>query len=265
MKKIGVLIDFTPTSLLALRYAIAFRRVFHSKIILVHVASKLEDEAALRDKMLEYTEIEKLTKDFKVRLDEGAYMQKIPRTLEMEELDLVVIGTHGQRGIYQNIFGANILKLIQAIPCNALVVQDHSPSPNNGLRKILYPIGAHQDFERKAHFSAMVAEKLKAEIEIFCVYKSEGRLSDQLSKNLDLSESLFEKKAVNYRTTLIDSSVFSIGYAREIIKQAESSQSDLITMMSQAAPENSYFGSVDKTNILLNPPGIPVLCTAGKA
>lgn len=263
MRVISVLIDFTKTSLLACSYASEMAKSFDAQLCLVHVtAEKSENENELHQQIREFSEVEKRNVNYKIVTGYGNFMSHIPRLLQQAETDLVVVGSHGQKGIYQNIFGAHILKLIQSIPCSALVIQEHSPRPKGAFQKILYPIGPHTDFHKKSEYTAVFAEKYKAEIELFCIYKSAGMLSEKLSENLENSEEYFEHNKIKYKTTLKDSSLFSVGYAREIIAQAETAGSDLIAMMSQHSEENSYLGKVDKTNMLLNPEGIPVLCVA---
>jgi len=262
MKRISVLIDFSKTSLLACSYASEMAKAFDAELSLVHVSAENEDEEDLHKRMREFTAIEKRNLKYRIVTDHGNFMRNIPRLLQQCETDIVMIGTHGQKGIYQNIFGAHILKLIQTIPCSALVVQDHSPSPRGKFNKILYPIGPHKEFHKKSKMTGVIAEKYNSEVELFCIYKSAGVLSEKLSENLEYSEEYFEKHKINYKTTLKDSSLFSVGYAREIIAHAETAESEMIAMMSQHSEENSYLGKVDKTNILLNPNGIPVFCVA---
>ncbi len=71
-------------------------------------------------------------------------MKQVPKLLQLSDSDFVVIGTHGQKGIFQTLFGANVIKLIQSLYVSALIVQNNSPAPEEGFSKILFPMGLTQ-------------------------------------------------------------------------------------------------------------------------
>ena len=71
---------------------------------------------------------------------------------------------------------------------------------------------------------------------------------------------MFNSFGVEYEHVSQEATGFSVGYARQTIDYAEKGDIDLISIMSNISHVNSYFGKVDKENILLNKPGIPVFC-----
>lgn len=261
MKIISSLIDFTDTSKKATNYACWMAKKQKATVNLLHIASESEGSSKdVEERLIEFTGIDKCGLDYNVSIGDGNYLRQIPKLLQLSNADLVVIGTHGTKGIFQTLFGANVLKLIQSISIPALVVQDHTPSPERNFNKILFPIAPHDNFEIKINTTAEWAKLFDSKIEIFCLFKSGSTLPDNLNHNLELSKRIFDKKKVAYNPVLKESVVYSVGYAREILEYADTSAIDLISIMSQNSEENRYFGNVDKTNIILNASGIPVLC-----
>jgi nucleotide-binding universal stress UspA family protein len=261
MKIISVLIDFTETSKVATAYALHLAHMQGSKINLVHITSTSNESSAdTKEKILDFTGIQNSGIEYDVSLGDGDYMKQVPKLLQLSDSDFVVIGTHGQKGIFQTLFGANVIKLIQSLHVSALIVQNNSPAPEEGFSKILFPMGPHTNFHIKINKTAEWALLMKAQVEVFCLFKEDGTLPDNISKNLDLTKKTFTDKDVAHNLILRESKVYSIGYAREVLDEAKNRKANLISIMSRTSEENRYFGNVDKTNIVLNDMGIPVLC-----
>ena len=60
-----------------------------------------------------------------------------------------------------------------------------------------------------------------------------------------------------------DQNVYSLGYAKQTLKYAQSVGADLICTMSVPSKEYYYFADSDKENLLLNEYHIPILCAGG--
>lgn len=260
MKIITSLIDFTDTSKLANEYACHFAKKDNGKVNLLHIASgQSEDTTNLEKKLAEFSGMNECGLEYSVSIGDGDYMRQVPKLVQMSNSDLVIIGTHGTKGIFQTLFGANVVKMVQSIPIPALVIQDHSPKPKDSKR-ILFPIAPHENFQIKIDATAKWAKTYSAQVEIFCLLKQDSTLPDNLKRNIEKAKTTFEENGVDFKVTMQDSVVYSVGYAREILEYAEKHEFDLITIMSHNSEENLYFGNVDKTNIILNKAGIPVLC-----
>ncbi len=263
MNIISVLIDFTETSKVATAYACQLAKGEGAKVNLLHITSHSDESASqLEEKLLDFTGIKNMGVDYEVSVGDGDYMIQVPKLLQLSDSDFVVIGTHGQKGIFQTLFGANVIKLIQSLKISALVVQDNSPMPEGGFEKILFPMAPHSNFQVKIDQTAHWAKKMDSSVEVFCLFKEDGTLHEGLAKNLEQTKKSFTDEGVKFNLILRDSKVYSIGYAREVLDEAKNIGADLISIMSQTSEENRYFGNVDKTNMVLNPMGIPVLCVA---
>lgn len=263
MKIISALIDFSDTSKIATEYATKIAKRENASVNLLHITSS--DEASneeVEKKLIEFTEIEKKDVPFTVSVGDGNYLKKIPKLLQLSDSDFVVIGTHGTKGIFQTLFGANVLNLVQSIPIPALVVQDNTPVPPLPIKKILFPLAPHHNFSVKIEETARWAKLFDAEVDVFCLFRGDDTLPENIATNLELTKTMFDELGVKYKTTMQDSKVYSVGYAKDIIAYTQDKEFNLLSIMSQNSEENLYFGNVDKTNLILNPKGIPVLCIA---
>lgn len=261
MKIISALIDFSDTSKIAIQYASKIAKRENASVNLLHIVSDNEtSNAEVEKRLIEFTEIEKLDVPFNVSIGDGNYLKKIPKLLQLSESDFVVIGTHGTKGIFQTLFGANVLSLVQHVTIPALVVQDNTPVPPRPIKNILFPLAPHHNFQIKIEETARWAKLFDAEVDVFCLFRGDDTLPENISNNLELTKEIFDKLGVRYKTTMQDSKVYSVGYAKDIIAYTQDKDFNLLSIMSQNSEENLYFGNVDKTNLILNPKGIPVLC-----
>ena len=260
MKIISCLIDFTDTSKIAIAYAAWLAKRESAAVNLLHIVDDDYSEKEVEEKLEYFTGITSMDVPFNISIGSGNYLKKIPKLLQLSDADFVVIGTHGTKGIFQSLFGANVVKLVQDIPVPALVVQDNSPMPVPSIQNILFPVAPHHDFDIKIEQTAHWAKLHKAEVDIFCLFKGESKLPEAIATNLDESVNHFTTQGIKHNKVLRESKVYSVGYAKDILLYAKEKPFDLIAIMSQNSDENAYFGNVDKTNLILNPAGIPVLC-----
>ena len=141
LKKILVPIDFSAPSLKALRYAVPFAEQFGATISLVHVrepvtcppdfpnassipfAAMQEDEARKRLYELGYREIEELV-PIDVHIASGLPADEIVNLARGLQTDLVIIATHGYRGLMHLVMGSTAEKVVRNAPCPVLVVRE---------------------------------------------------------------------------------------------------------------------------------------------
>ncbi len=261
MNVISALIDFTDTSKTATAYACWLAEKQNAKINLLHICPEDDyDVAELEKKIIDFTGIDRCGLQYNVAVGDGHIQEKIPQLLDLSHSDFVIIGTHGAKSIFATTVGAEVVKLTQRIGISALVVQDRSPQPGDHLHKVLFPIGPHKDFMPKIEAAIEWAKLADLEFEVFCLSKEDGSLSKSIEQNLELTRVSFEKAGLNFKEVVRSTQSYSVGFGRDIVEEGKAWGADLIVSMSHPSEENSYFGNVDKTHILLNSSAIPVLC-----
>jgi nucleotide-binding universal stress UspA family protein len=142
LRRLLVPIDFSKHSKNALKYAISFARQFKASIDLIYVVEptiypadfsfgqigfpNVEDE--LRTHGAE--ELEKLmTKEIGKKVTSrkvvrtGKPFFEINQYASEEDIDLIIIATHGHSGVEQILFGSTAEKVVRKAPCPVLVVR----------------------------------------------------------------------------------------------------------------------------------------------
>jgi nucleotide-binding universal stress UspA family protein len=261
MKKIAALIDFTPTTSVVIEFVKNIAIEQQAVVALVSIVEKGNEEKIrdAKEKMIPFCQ-ELIAANINCTIDihEGGFFDIVGSVMDKIHATLVVVGTHGKKGFKQNLFGSNILKLVKIITTPCLIVQDEMLWPKNGLSTVLFPIASHSRFEMKINQTKDVVGKA-GKFLLYAIYKTD-MLDDQLKNNIRLCQETFVAQKVNYELVEEDAQLYSVGFSRQTLAYAEKHKVDMISIMSQVAKDNKFFGNVDKENIILNNLGIPVLC-----
>ncbi|MBI4547062.1 MAG: universal stress protein [Ignavibacteriae bacterium] len=141
LKRILVPIDFSDYSKNALKYAVSFASHFKAELLLVYVVEptiypadfsfgqvalpSLENELRERGKV----ELKNLVKSHvtgkvsaQTIVRTGKPFLEILHTAKEENIDLIIIATHGHTGVEHILFGSTAEKVVRKAPCPVLVV-----------------------------------------------------------------------------------------------------------------------------------------------
>jgi nucleotide-binding universal stress UspA family protein len=259
--KILVPVDFTELSDKVIEQAAVLGQTSGAALVLLHIAAKAADIASLSAKLAAKAEetINKFKVNCESKVREGSIYKDIQAETEENEYILVVIGTHGIRGLKQKLLGTDILKVITKVPAPVLVVQSTSPFRTN-FSKIVLPVATHLAYENILNAVVLIAKLFKSEIYIYSIERPGFEWPETLKKNLEKTRSIFDENAISYVRINEKQTVLSIGYAHQTLQYARKAGADMIAMMSVSSEEYHYFAQQDKENLLTNEPGIPVLC-----
>jgi nucleotide-binding universal stress UspA family protein len=143
IKKILYPTDFSESSLEALKYALSFAKEYRAKLVILHVINEnifteslnlprvvsidtlekeMVREAEKRMKSLIPAATRKTVERETVIL-KGAPFLEIIRFARENDVDLIIIGTHGRSGFQQIIFGSTAEKVVRKAPCPVLSVK----------------------------------------------------------------------------------------------------------------------------------------------
>lgn len=160
IKKILIPIDFSELSSYAIDYALEIAKVHSSKIIFVHVVEDMlnfsipgdfvltTEEFIEKEKAIEQIKTERLqhfTKQmnakygftFESKIVFGKSHRAVNDMVVSDQIDLLVMSTHGVSGFREFIIGSNAVRMITECPCPVLSVQ--KPMKSTGFKKILLP------------------------------------------------------------------------------------------------------------------------------
>jgi nucleotide-binding universal stress UspA family protein len=144
LHRILVPTDFSKYSHHALTYAAAFAEKFGAELYLLHVVQDLavfipdmitvappvlptvkqltEAVYAAFDRLIEEQQLQQLDIHREVR--EGSPFYEIVRFASEENIDLIVLGTHGHTGLAHVLLGSVTEKVVRKSPCPVLTVRD---------------------------------------------------------------------------------------------------------------------------------------------
>ena len=149
ISKILVPIDFSDYSKHALNYAIKFAKNFNAEMILISVIEPMvypadfslgqisipPNDEALNERV--ESELQKLAKNeigdqlkTKLIIKSGKPFYEINETAREEDVDLIIIATHGHTGVEHLLFGSTAEKVVRKAPCPVLTLRE----PIKGFR-----------------------------------------------------------------------------------------------------------------------------------
>jgi nucleotide-binding universal stress UspA family protein len=261
MKNIAILIDFTEGSKLALQQAYQLASKMNAILHGVNIVTAKDLVAQTELDLIDFfkSTIENGT-NFKTAVEVGSLFADIPHVLKKLDPDLVVVCTHGVKGMFQHLFGAHILKLVQAIPYPSIVLQENNKTDLIDIKNILFPLGSHPNFKTKINQTVIFAKEFDAEVILYELDRPGLEDKNLLEKNLLDSKSAFTEHNIKHTRILDDLNVISAGYSRQTLEYAKENDVSIISLMSTISKNDVLFGVGDKENFLVNSYGIPILC-----
>ncbi len=118
--------DFSETSDVAARTALAYARHFGARLHVLHVRWMGSDPVMP-------PLLEKLAEEFRsivpvvTAVESGVPATQIVRYAEKHAIDLIVIGTHGRTGVARALLGSVAERIVRTAPCPVLTVPGPAP------------------------------------------------------------------------------------------------------------------------------------------
>ena len=149
IKKVLVPIDFSDYSKSSLKYAVNFAKNFNASLVLVYVvepviyppdfsmgqiaipAAGIEMDKRAKEELNKLAKKE-IPSDLNVKkiIKTGKPFVEIVETAAEEDVDLIIIATHGHTGVEHILFGSTAEKVVRKAPCPVLTLRE----PAKGFR-----------------------------------------------------------------------------------------------------------------------------------
>lgn len=148
LERVLVPSDFSERAEPALKYAVELANRFDAEIVGCHVIElpmvilPLHEEepvdvvASNAREKLESLLRKAGAKKFRVLIEQGNPTRQLVRIAANEDIDLVVVSTHGRSGLSHMLMGSTAENLVRLTPCPVLVVRD-------GMHSFVHP--AHEE------------------------------------------------------------------------------------------------------------------------
>lgn len=208
MKQVMVPIDFSETSLSALKYGIVIANKLSADLRIVYVMSKgqyaigFEPESTnttnpsrLLDKLLlEYRQQYYVANgkfDYKIR--EGQVSVELSNQVHYDDTTIVVMGSHGVSGITESWIGSNAYRMLSSAPCPVLIIRPDM-NLNVNFSRIAITIDINKSSRLKLPIAAGVAKILESKVILVGLQHSKWRgLFSRLSQSVKQAETYFSK------------------------------------------------------------------------
>jgi nucleotide-binding universal stress UspA family protein len=287
VKSILCPIDFSDFSAAAYQYAVSLAEYYKARILLLHVvelwrypfadyAAQEADYAKFSRALNEGGEVQLQRFVMQYSADriqpelvvhQGNAANCILSFAQKENIEVIVLGTHGRRGFDRLVLGSTTDRVMRKAACPVLVVSNAShqalttgPDGRHRLSRIVYCTDFSNNSERARAYAISLAAEYGAELTLLHVA---GKASD-----LARAEGIIAKHTQELNKLVLDTgrenlnlnSVVRLGKPyEEIVRHATEAQASLIIMTARGgdAVDRAVFGSTTYRVIQLGP--CPVL------
>jgi nucleotide-binding universal stress UspA family protein len=193
--RILVATDFSKPAELALKTAIAISELFDSKIFIVHATSPFVYGTGTEALPLEVYNVNldaAIEKMHQIVEGEPALGKREPKTIVAyagavelieqvthdENIDLIVVGSHGASGIERLALGSVAETILRRATCPVLIVGPHSKAELHPFRSIVFASDLETTGLRGAQYAAALAESVHGKLTLLHVLKESASQPD---------------------------------------------------------------------------------------
>lgn len=287
LKSILCPIDFSDFSAAAYQHALSLAEYYKARIVALHVvelwkypfadyAGQEADYGKFSKMMSEGGEMQlhRFTQQYsagrlqpELVVDQGNAPRCILSFAQKENIEGIVMGTHGRSGFDRLVLGSSTDRVIRKAACPVLVVSnaaqrtlDVEPDRRHRLSRILYCTDFSHNSDHARGYAISLAAEYGAELALFHVAENPPDVSKAeaivaaRTQELDKLVSETERKNLNVRSAVRLGKPYE-----EIVRYANEAQANLIIMTARGgdAVDRAVFGSTTYRVIQLGP--CPVL------
>lgn len=256
MHSILVPYDFTEVTFNAAAHAVNLSKVLNTNITLLHIVKKDSEIQEAEKKLKEdASKVEKkLGVKPEVLVKEGTIFKTINEVSEELENALVVMGTHGMKGM-QKLTGSWALKVIVGSRVPFLVVQE--PPQKNDYTKIVFPVDFKSENKEKLRWAEYMSRFFKTKVFLFSSTSKDGAVDGRTKANVVFCKNFLEEKSIDYELIL---SKHKTSFSQETVDFAKNNQADLIIIMTtRDIAFHDYVLGAQEQYIIANSAKVPVM------
>jgi nucleotide-binding universal stress UspA family protein len=268
MKDIVVAVDFSKSSVQALKYALKIAAKTSSDLKLVYVSKKRDVQVEIFDeKKGEFINIQKNLKEMidthqptipgKItsKVLHGKIYEEITNQAKYTDSWMIIAGAHGMSGYEDEWIGNNALKIITHAATPVLIVKK-SFDQRNPIDKIVLPIDSSNETLQKLPVTIELAKKHKAQINILCLLNSYlGEFAEQTKSLAKDALKQVSKTGLRY----FSDEISCTNNSEAILEYALVKEADLISIMTDQESTNPGALTFGFAEEIINHSPIPVL------
>lgn len=256
ISKILIPIDFSDTSLLAIKHGAYMGKSTGASVHILHVIKahyvsqdiflpvvNIQDQGKIED--VANTKLIQLAAEVKAEfgIDVETMIRIGPPSNEIskmaKEIDasIIVMGTHGYSPVEELVIGSNALKVITKSPCPTMAVS--GIAKHNGYKKILIPIDTSGNSRQKVNYTIDFAKNFGSSVHAIALLTS-AEESERPAMQLILHQisKIASDKGVEYTSEVISDVK---NRATSTVAEIEKAAADLVVIMTDQDAELSGF------------------------
>ena len=237
IQKILIPIDFSETSLLAIEHAAFTAQLFKADLVLLHVVEKYWENFNIVVPELHIeaptgivNAIEKRLEDIAQNIlskygvqstcitSDGTIFSEIISVSKEQNVDLIIMGTHGVSGLAEFFVGSNTFKVVSQSELPVISIQ--AKAKKLCFQEIILPIDLSVHSRQKVHHAIVIAKHCASKIHIVGLGDSTDESEvKKLSLQLDQIEDFIKQNGIACVKKIItapDQAKMTIDYATEV-------------------------------------------------
>jgi nucleotide-binding universal stress UspA family protein len=270
-KRILVPTDFSETSYHALEEAGRFASKFDAELYIIHVMEKppyelvvSEDDPKekivyqkyIMDKMekLAKSVTEKHKVEVNTLIGEAKLVQVVDEAIRDNNIDVIVMGTHGASGIKEFLIGSNSQNITNGAACPVVTIKEASEI--RGLNSIVIPVESWNSTLEKLDYVSTLALKYNSKVYILGIMaNSKKKETDKVNELVSSAEKYLKEANIPCETKMITGHAV----AKETLKYAQEIKTDLIMVMTEHESRLGKGFSPDFVKHIINHSDIAVM------
>ena len=272
--KILIPVDFSETSLLAIKHGAFLAKYTKGDVYLLHVINKQYEHYAVLEQPLHMEDPEKYETSASNKLNEladsvrseygvsvntivslGNPTKEIINNAKEIKADMIVMGTHGYSPLEELVLGSNTLKVITKSACPVMTMSE--TASRFGYKNILIPIDTSGHSRQKVNYSIELSKIFSAHLHVVgLIGQSDANEQPGMDLVMGQIKKLAADKSVNCTTEVLTNVK---NRAVATIKHAEKVKADLMIIMTDQEAEISGFFLGPYSQQIIHHSKVPVI------
>lgn len=254
--KVLIPVDFSDTSLLAIKHGAFFAQFTKADLFLLHI---INTKFGAQNMFLptvsieDYTEIEKkagakldelaenIRKEYgvtaKCMVRIGSASNVITDVSKEINASLIVMGTHGYSPLQELVIGSTALKVFTKADCPTMAM--NSEATHLGYQKIVLPLDNTANTKQKVNYAISFAKKFSATLHVVALIEKDEESHIPVTKTLiHQIKELAEEKGVTIHSEILTGVTNS---AKSTVKYCTDNGGDVVIIMTDQDAELSGF------------------------
>ncbi len=251
--------DFTPVTDKAIEYALHIGKRVDTEIRIMHLApdkakgmAKVKLLEEVKDKLNVPANV-KVTTSVRV----GNIFTDIGKIAEEEKAQLIIMGTHGSRGM-QRLFGSNAMKVVTSADCPFLVVQKTTELKE--ISEVIVPIDLTKESLQIVNIAGDMANIFKANVHVLAEKQSDQILNTRIQNRIGIVSKSYEERGIDANIHFVKKAG---SYGKKIMQYAKANNGGMLAIAYHSESLLPQFDSFAQ-NLITNKAGLPVLIINSK-